>query len=96
MRGVGYLFPTMKKIILSTIVAAFACVSSVQAGENCKTKTCPDAAKAKGTVCSEQAKAKGTDCSEAKTCCASKAKAELTKAKADASVKGATKLLAKR
>ena len=92
MRGVGYLFLTMKKIILSTIVAAFACVSAVQAGENCNTKTCSDATKA----CPATAKAKGTDCSEAKTCCASKAKAELTKAKLDASVKGATKLLAKR
>ena len=86
----------MKKILLSTIVAAFACVSAVQAGENCNTKACPDAAKAKGTVCSDAAKAKGTDCSESKGCCADKAKAELTKAKADASVKGATKLLAKR
>ncbi len=85
MRGVGYLFPTMKKIILSTIIAAFACVSAVQAGENCNTKACPLAAKAKGT-----------DCSASKVCCADKAKAELTKAKADASVKGATKLLAKR
>ena len=85
MRRVGYLFPTMKKILLSTIVAAFAFVSAVQAGENCNTKTCPHAAKAKGT-----------DCSEAKGCCAEKAKAELTKARADASVKGATKLLAKR
>ena len=92
MRGVGYLSPTMKKIILSTIVAAFAFVSAVQAGENCNTKTCSDATKA----CPATAKAKGTDCSEAKTCCASKAKAELTKAKLDASVKGATKLLAKR
>ncbi len=85
MRGVGYLFPTMKKIILSTIVAAFACVSAVQAGENCNAKACP-----------ATAKAKGTDCSESKGCCADKAKAELTKAKLDASVKGATKLLAKR
>lgn len=79
----GYLSPTMKKIILSTIIAAFAFISAVQAGENCK--GCPDAAKAKGT-----------DCSESKGCCADKAKAELTKAKLDASVKGATKLLAKR
>ena len=89
----SYLFRTMKKLLLSTIIAAFACVSAVQAGENCNAKTCPDAAKAKGTVCSEQAKG----CPESGGCCAEKAKAAgLTKAKADASVKGATKLLAKR
>ena len=85
---------TMKKLILSSLVAAFACVVSTQAGENCNAKACPDAAKAKGTVCADQAKAGSAECGG---CCAEKAKADaLTKAKADASVKGATKLMAKR
>lgn len=79
----------MKKLLLSSIVAAFACVS-VQAGDNAKTcdaaKTCADKAK---TACAAQAKAKAATCETA--CCAKK----LTK-KADSTAKGATRLLAKR
>lgn len=71
----------MKKLLLSSIVAAFACVS-VQAGDNAKTcdaaKTCADAAKAKAAQC--------------ESACSGK---KLTK-KADSTAKGATQLLAKR
>jgi hypothetical protein len=39
----------MKKLLLCSVLAAFACVSAVQAGEEC--------AKAKSTCCSAKAKA---------------------------------------
>jgi len=70
----------MKKLLLCSVVAAFACVSAVQAGED---KACPAQAK----TCSEKAKA--TDCS---ACCTKKA---VTK-KADSTAKGASQLIAKR
>jgi len=70
----------MKKLLLCSVLAAFACVCSVQAGSD---KACPAQAKA----CSEKAKA--SDCS---ACCSKKA---VTK-KADSTAKGAEQLIAKR
>lgn len=45
----------MKKLLLCSIVAAFACVSAVQAGEEC--------AKAKSTCCPSKAVVKKADAS---------------------------------
>lgn len=42
----------MKKLLLCSVLAAFACASAVQAGEAC---------------CAAKAKAKATDCSKAMT-----------------------------
>lgn len=78
----------MKKLLLCSVVAAFACVSAVQAGED---KTCADKAKAcpaQAKVCSETAKAKAADCS---ACCSKKGVT-----KADSTAKGASQLIAKR
>jgi hypothetical protein len=44
-----YDFPTMKKLLLASLVAAFACVSAVQAGEDCN-KACA----AKTACCAEK------------------------------------------
>lgn len=85
----------MKKLLLCSVVAAFACVSAVQAGDNAK--PCADSAKActaQAKACSDSAKAcadkaKATDCS---ACCSKKA---ITK-KADSTAKGASQLIAKR
>lgn len=84
----------MKKLLLCSVLAAFACISAVQAGED---KACADKAKAcpaQAKVCSEAAKtcsekAKAADCS---ACCSKKA---VTK-KADSTAKGASQLIAKR
>lgn len=83
----------MKKLFLCSVVAAFACVSAVQAGED---KACADKAKAcpaQAKVCSEAAKtcadkAKAADCS---ACCSKKGRT-----KADSTAKGASQLIAKR
>lgn len=79
----------MTKFLLCSVLAAFACVSAVQAGDD-KANACPAAAKAcseAAKACSEKAKA--TDCS---ACCSKKA---VTK-KADSTAKGASQLIAKR
>lgn len=83
----------MKKLLVLSVVAAFACVSAVQAGEDC-------AAKAKAAACADKSKAsdcsasKGTDCSASKAACCASAK-KVTK-KVDPSVKGASLLLVRK
>ena len=55
---------TMKKFLLGSILAAFACVSAVQAGEDCnkaKAAACTD--KAKSACCAGKAVAKKADTS---------------------------------
>jgi hypothetical protein len=59
----------MKRIILTSVLAAFACALSLQAGEDC------DKAKA---ACADKAKA---DCATA-ACCAKEAKAKVVIRKA--------------
>jgi len=62
----------MKRLILTSVVAAFACVSAMQAGEDCdKTKAAACADKAK-VAAAEQAKA---GCA-ASACCAKETKAK--------------------
>jgi hypothetical protein len=58
----------MKRFILASVLAAFACALSVQAGE--PDKAC---AKAKAACCAEQAKAAST----ASDCCAKETKAKV-------------------
>jgi len=79
----------MKKLLVLSIVAAFACISAVQAGETpCDKAKATECSKAKATECS---KAQATECSKAKAAACSKATAK----KADTSVKGATLLVRK-
>jgi hypothetical protein len=75
----------MKKLLFLSVVAAFACVSAVQAGEDC-------AAKAKAAACADKSKA--SDCSAGKDACCASAK-KVTK-KVDTSVKGASLLLVRK
>jgi len=73
----------MKKLLVCLTVAAFACVSAVQAGEG---KAC-DQSKA---ACAEVAKAKSSCASACATACSG---AKVAKKKVDLSVKGATLLV---
>ncbi len=52
MRRLTLFIVRMKKILLCSVLVAFACASAVQAGEAC---------------CAAKAKAKATDCSKAMT-----------------------------
>ena len=74
----------MKKLLILSILAAFACVTAVQAGENSadksKAATCPDS--------------KASTCSDSKAACCSSAK-KVTK-KVDSSVKGASQLMVRK
>ena len=58
----------MKRFILASLLAAFACAVSVQAGEDCCEKTCD--------------KAKAKVASTASACCAKEAKAKVAARKA--------------
>jgi hypothetical protein len=74
----------MKKLLVCLTVAAFACVSAVQAGE---AKSCDKAA------CADQAKAKASECASA--CATACSGAKVAKKNVRHSVKGATLLVMK-
>ena len=75
-----YKIPTMKKFLLCSTLAAFACVAAVQAGEDC------DKSKA---ACTDKAK---SACAAKSACCTT---TKTVVKKADVSVKGATLLVRK-
>ena len=84
----------MKTLLAASLVATFAFVASVQAGDNVEKKKAaasPDQAKsdcaAKASSCAD----KTASCAEKVACCAEK-----VAKKADVSVKGATLLLVRR